>query len=69
MENKNLKENETRFQEQLKVLENEKSVLENIKIENEKSIKSHIERISQLEKEAENSRNKIDELEKKLKGL
>ncbi|MFS7923087.1 putative transcription factor interactor and regulator CCHC(Zn) family [Helianthus anomalus] len=69
LENENLKENETRFQEQLKVLENEKSVLENLKIENEKSIKSHLERISQLENEAENSRIKIDELEKKLKGF
>ncbi|MFS8026478.1 putative transcription factor interactor and regulator CCHC(Zn) family [Helianthus anomalus] len=69
LENKNLKENETRFQEQLKVLENEKSVLENFKIENEKSIKSYLERISQLENEAENSRIKIDELETKLKGF
>ncbi|KAJ0518516.1 hypothetical protein HanLR1_Chr11g0416091 [Helianthus annuus] len=69
LENKNLKANETKFQEQLKVLENEKSVLENIKIENEKSIKSHLERISQLENKAENSKNKIDELEKKLKGF
>ncbi|KAJ0437412.1 hypothetical protein HanHA300_Chr16g0601891 [Helianthus annuus] len=69
LENKNLKESETRFQEQLKVLENGKSVLENLKIENEKSIKSHLERISQLENEAENSRIKIDELEMKLKGF
>ncbi|KAM0037654.1 putative transcription factor interactor and regulator CCHC(Zn) family [Helianthus debilis subsp. tardiflorus] len=69
LENKNLKENETRFQEQLKVLENEKSVLENLKTENEKSIKSYLERISQLENEAENSRIKIDELETKLKGF
>ncbi|KAJ0507164.1 hypothetical protein HanIR_Chr11g0503321 [Helianthus annuus] len=69
LENKNLKESETRFQEQLKVLENEKSVLENLKIENEKSIKSYLERISQLENEAENSRIKIDELETKLKGF
>ncbi|KAJ0752725.1 hypothetical protein HanPI659440_Chr09g0327591 [Helianthus annuus] len=69
LENKNLKANETKFHEQLKVLENEKSVLENIKIENEKSIKSHLERISLLENKAENSRNKIDELEKKLKGF
>ena len=37
--------------------------------ENENSIKSHLERISQLENEAENSRAKIDELEKKLKGF
>ncbi|KAJ0615857.1 putative transcription factor interactor and regulator CCHC(Zn) family [Helianthus annuus] len=40
-----------------------------MKNENEKSIKSHLERISQLENEAENSRNKIDELEKKLIGF
>ncbi|KAJ0532645.1 hypothetical protein HanIR_Chr09g0399261 [Helianthus annuus] len=69
LENKNLKESETRFQEQLKVLKNEKSVLENLKTENEKSIKSYLERISQLENEAENSRIKIDELETKLKGF
>ncbi|KAJ0577729.1 hypothetical protein HanIR_Chr05g0239331 [Helianthus annuus] len=69
LENKNLKANETKFQEQIKVLEYEKSVLENIKIEHEKTIKSHLERISQLENEAENSRTKIDELEKKLKGF
>ncbi|MFS7946929.1 hypothetical protein Hanom_Chr06g00542121 [Helianthus anomalus] len=67
LENKNLKENETKFQEQLKALQNEKSVLENIKIENEKSIKSYLERISQLENEAVNSRNKIEEFENKLK--
>ncbi|MFS8024735.1 putative transcription factor interactor and regulator CCHC(Zn) family [Helianthus anomalus] len=66
LENKNLKANESKFQEQIKVLENKTSVLENLKIENEDSIKSHLERISQLEKEAENSRIKIDELEKKL---
>ncbi|MCG5051267.1 hypothetical protein L2164_21580, partial [Pectobacterium brasiliense] len=66
LENKNLKASESKFQEQIKVLENEKSVLENLKNENENSIKSHLERISQLENEAENSRNKIDELEKKL---
>ncbi|KAJ0481655.1 hypothetical protein HanIR_Chr13g0645001 [Helianthus annuus] len=69
LENKNLKANESKFQEQIKVLMNEKSVLENLKIENEKTIKSHFGRISQLESEAENSRNKIDELEKKLKGF
>ncbi|KAJ0880009.1 hypothetical protein HanRHA438_Chr10g0458011 [Helianthus annuus] len=69
LENKNLKANETKFQEQIKVLEYEKSVLENMNNENEKAIKSHLERISQLEHEAENSRNKIDELEKKLKGF
>ncbi|MFS7987164.1 hypothetical protein Hanom_Chr11g01019231 [Helianthus anomalus] len=69
LENKNLKANETKFQEQIKVLENEKSVLENLKSENGKTIKSHLERISQLEKEAENSRAKINELEKKLKGF
>ncbi|KAJ0846898.1 putative transcription factor interactor and regulator CCHC(Zn) family [Helianthus annuus] len=69
LEKKNLKANETKFQEQIKGLENEKSILENIKIENEKIIKSHFERISQLENEAKNSRNKIDELEKKLKGF
>ncbi|KAJ0599019.1 hypothetical protein HanIR_Chr03g0100111 [Helianthus annuus] len=69
LENKNLKANESKFQEQIKVLMDEKSVLENLKIENEKTIKSHFERISQLESEAENSRNKIDELEKKLIGF
>ncbi|KAM0057529.1 putative transcription factor interactor and regulator CCHC(Zn) family [Helianthus debilis subsp. tardiflorus] len=69
LENKNLKANETKFQEQIKVLKNEKSVLENMKNENENSIKSHLERISQFEKEAENSRSKIDELEKKLIGF
>ncbi|MFS7936282.1 putative transcription factor interactor and regulator CCHC(Zn) family [Helianthus anomalus] len=69
LENKNLKANESKFQEQIKVLTNEKSVLENLKNENESSIKSHLERISQLEKEAENSRIKIDELEKKLIGF
>ncbi|MFS7911116.1 putative transcription factor interactor and regulator CCHC(Zn) family [Helianthus anomalus] len=69
IENKNLKVNESKFQEQIKVLTNEKSVLENLKIANENSIKSHLERISQLEKEAENSRIKIDELEKKLIGF
>ncbi|KAJ0444580.1 hypothetical protein HanIR_Chr16g0833371 [Helianthus annuus] len=69
LENKNLKANETKFQEQIKALENEKSVLENVKNENENSIKSHLVRISQLENEAENSRKKIDELEKKLIGF
>ncbi|KAJ0615512.1 hypothetical protein HanIR_Chr02g0080031 [Helianthus annuus] len=69
LENKNLKANESKFQEQLKILEIEKSVLENLKNENENAIKSHLGRISQLEKEAENSRNKIDELEKKLIGF
>ncbi|KAJ0433365.1 hypothetical protein HanIR_Chr17g0869461 [Helianthus annuus] len=66
LENKNLKANESKFQEQIKVLMNDKSVLENLKNDNEKTIKSHFGRISQLESEAENSRNKIDELEKKL---
>ncbi|KAJ0588657.1 putative transcription factor interactor and regulator CCHC(Zn) family [Helianthus annuus] len=69
LENKNLKANESKFQEQLKILEIEKSVLENLKNENESAIKSHLGRISQLEKEAENSRSKIDELEKKLIGF
>ncbi|MFS7931647.1 putative transcription factor interactor and regulator CCHC(Zn) family [Helianthus anomalus] len=69
LEKKNLKANESKFQEQIKILENEKSVLENLKNENENSIKYHLERISQFEKEAENSRNKIDELEKKLIGF
>ncbi|KAJ0842704.1 putative transcription factor interactor and regulator CCHC(Zn) family [Helianthus annuus] len=66
LENKNLKANESKFQEQIKVLEDKTSVLENLKIENENSIKSHLERISHLEEEAKNSRTKIDELEKKL---
>ncbi|KAJ0531882.1 hypothetical protein HanIR_Chr09g0390521 [Helianthus annuus] len=66
LENKNLKANESKFQEQIKVLEVKTSVLENLKIENENSIKSHLERISHLEEEAKNSRIKIDELEKKL---
>ncbi|KAJ0496012.1 hypothetical protein HanIR_Chr12g0615361 [Helianthus annuus] len=66
LENKNLKANESKFQEQIKILINEKSVLENLKVENENSIKSHLERISQLEEEAKNSRIKIDKLEKKL---
>ncbi|MFS7953357.1 putative transcription factor interactor and regulator CCHC(Zn) family [Helianthus anomalus] len=66
LENKNLKANESKFQDQIKVLTSEKSVLENLKFENENSIKSHLERISQLEEEAKNSRIKIDELEKKL---
>ncbi|KAJ0907957.1 hypothetical protein HanRHA438_Chr07g0305011 [Helianthus annuus] len=69
LENKNLKANESKFQEQIKILENEKSILENLKNENEESIKSHLEKISQLENEAKNSRNKIDELEKKLIGF
>ncbi|MFS7910519.1 putative transcription factor interactor and regulator CCHC(Zn) family [Helianthus anomalus] len=69
LENKNLKENESKFQEQIKILTNEKSVLENLKNENEESIKSHLDRISQLENEAKNSRIKIDELEKKLIGF
>ncbi|KAJ0693654.1 putative transcription factor interactor and regulator CCHC(Zn) family [Helianthus annuus] len=69
LENKNLKANESKFQEQIKVLINEKSVLENLKNDNEKTIRSHFGRISQLESEAENSRNKIDELEKKLIGF
>ncbi|MFS7971826.1 hypothetical protein Hanom_Chr09g00837421 [Helianthus anomalus] len=69
LENKNLKANEAKFQEQIKILENEKSVLENMKNENENSIKSHLVRISQLENESENSRSKIDVLEKKLKGF
>ena len=69
LENKNLKVNEVKLQEQINVLENEKSVLENLKNDNENSIKSHLERISQFEKEAENSRSKIDELEKKLIGF
>ncbi|KAJ0484226.1 putative transcription factor interactor and regulator CCHC(Zn) family [Helianthus annuus] len=69
LENKNLKANESKFQEQIKVLMNEKSVLENLKNDNEKTIKSHFGRISQLESEAEDSRNKIDELEKKLIGF
>ena len=66
LENKNLKANEVKLQEQINVLENEKSVLENLKNENENSIKSHLERISKLEDEAKSSRIKIDELEKKL---
>ncbi|KAJ0601722.1 putative transcription factor interactor and regulator CCHC(Zn) family [Helianthus annuus] len=69
LENKNLKASESKFQEQIKILENEKTVLEILKNENENSIKSHLERISQLESEAENSRNRIDELEKKLIGF
>ncbi|KAJ0899256.1 hypothetical protein HanRHA438_Chr08g0366421 [Helianthus annuus] len=69
LENKNLKANETKFQEQIKVLNNDKSVHENLKNENENSIKSHLVRISQLENEAKNSRNKIDKLEKKLIGF
>ncbi|KAJ0575760.1 putative transcription factor interactor and regulator CCHC(Zn) family [Helianthus annuus] len=66
LENKNLKANESKFQEQIKILINEKSVLESLKVENDNSIKSHLERISQLEEEAKNSRTKIDKLEKKL---
>ncbi|KAJ0532009.1 hypothetical protein HanIR_Chr09g0391951 [Helianthus annuus] len=69
LENKNLKANESKFQEQIKVLENEKSVLENLKHENEETIKTHFGRISRLESKAEDSRNKIEELEKKLKGF
>ncbi|KAJ0457967.1 hypothetical protein HanIR_Chr15g0779801 [Helianthus annuus] len=66
LENKNLKANESKFQEQIKILINEKSVLESLKVENDNSITSHLERISQLEEEAKNSRTKIDKLEKKL---
>ncbi|KAJ0558449.1 hypothetical protein HanIR_Chr07g0336481 [Helianthus annuus] len=69
LENKNLKENETKFQDQIKVLENEKFVLEKNKFENEKAITSHFEKISEFENEAESARNKIDELEKKLKSF
>ncbi|KAJ0548176.1 putative transcription factor interactor and regulator CCHC(Zn) family [Helianthus annuus] len=69
LENKNLKASESKFQEQIKILENEKTVLEILKNENEKTIKSHLEKISRLESEAENSRVKIEELEKKLIGF
>ncbi|KAJ0742885.1 putative transcription factor interactor and regulator CCHC(Zn) family [Helianthus annuus] len=69
LENKVLKEKETEFQNQIKILENEKSIFEKNKIVNENTIASQLSKISQFENEAENSRKKIDELEKKLKGF
>ena len=57
------------FQNQIKILEDEKDIFGKNNLEKQIAINSHLAKIIQLEKEAESDRNKITELENKLKGF
>ncbi|MFS7968815.1 hypothetical protein Hanom_Chr09g00801941 [Helianthus anomalus] len=67
-ENKKLKI-EKGFQSQIKNLEDEKSIFGKNNIEKQIAINFHLEKIIQLEKEAECARNKVNDLENQLKGF
>ncbi|MFS7986278.1 hypothetical protein Hanom_Chr11g01008421 [Helianthus anomalus] len=57
------------FQNQIKILEDVKDIFGKNNLEKQIAINSHLAKIIQLEKEAESDRNKIAELENKLKGF
>ncbi|KAJ0546491.1 hypothetical protein HanIR_Chr08g0361611 [Helianthus annuus] len=57
------------FQSQIKILEDGRDVFSKNNIEKQKMINSHLQKIIQLEKEGEQARKKINELENKLKGF
>ena len=57
------------FQSQIKILEDGRDVFSKNNIEKQKMINSHLQKIIQLEKEGEQARKKINELETKLKGF
>ncbi|KAM0058586.1 putative transcription factor interactor and regulator CCHC(Zn) family [Helianthus debilis subsp. tardiflorus] len=57
------------FQNQIKILEDERDIFGKNNLEKQIEINSHLAKIIQLEKEAESYRHKIAELESKLKGF
>ncbi|MFS7945601.1 hypothetical protein Hanom_Chr06g00526211 [Helianthus anomalus] len=68
-ENKNYIKLKNDLKNQLKILENEKAVLNKNDFEKQNIINSHREKITQLEQDAEIAKIKIEDLEMKLKGF
>ncbi|KAJ0615542.1 putative transcription factor interactor and regulator CCHC(Zn) family [Helianthus annuus] len=68
LENEKLKMGKE-FQSQMKILQDGRDVFSKNNIEKQKMINSHLEKIIRLEKEGEQARKKINELESKLKGF
>ncbi|KAM0056088.1 hypothetical protein Hdeb2414_s0006g00214001 [Helianthus debilis subsp. tardiflorus] len=66
LENKNFKKLESDFKSRIKILENERDIFGKNNLEKQSEINSHLDKIIQLEHEAEDARKKIVEFENKI---